>query len=157
MCTENEQKTDGVEHKSELTGSAYYVDRINDYLITGGMWNPEMALHDRVSDLLIEICDFLKKPNELRLIDGELVRSDALLECPHCGCQCCCTCQYHLPVMHHCTTSPELREKHGGCCCGAQKGWACVAPGMGCVHDDWPEHSCGCELHTPNKEVSSER
>ena len=69
--------------------------------------------------------------------------------------QCCCTCQHHLPVMHHCTTSPELREKHGGCCCSVQKGWACVAPGMGCVHDNWPEHSCGCELHTPNTRLDA--
>ena len=78
------------------------------------------------------------------------------MECPHCGCQCCCTCQHHLPVMYHCTTSPELREKHGGCCCSVQKDWACVAPGMGRVHDNWPEHSCGCELHTPNTEVRCE-
>jgi hypothetical protein len=66
--------------------------------------------------------------------------------------QCCCTCQNHWPVMHHCTTSPELREKNGGCCCNVQKGWACVEPEMGRVYDNWPEHSCGCELYAPNTE-----
>ncbi len=66
--------------------------------------------------------------------------------------QCCCTCQNHWPVMHHCTTSPELREKKEGCCCNVQKGWACVEPEMGRVYDNWPEHSCGCELYAPNTE-----
>lgn len=65
--------------------------------------------------------------------------------------QCCCTCIYHKPVHHHCCTSPGMREKHGGCCCGVQKGWACVAPEFGRVYDNWPEHSCGCEMHTERK------
>lgn len=64
--------------------------------------------------------------------------------------QCCCNCEYRLPVMHHCTTSsPSVRKDNGGCCCDKQKGWACVPPGLGAVHDEWPEHSCGCELYTP--------
>ena len=29
-------------------------NRITDYLASGGLWNPEMALHDRVRDLLID-------------------------------------------------------------------------------------------------------
>ena len=48
---------------SRLDGSAHYVARINDYLITGGLFNPEYMLHDNVRDLLIEIRDFLKESN----------------------------------------------------------------------------------------------
>ncbi len=36
--------------------------RINEYLESGGLFNPEMALHDRVRDLLIEIRDAIKAP-----------------------------------------------------------------------------------------------
>lgn len=70
--------------------------------------------------------------------------------------QCCCTCKHHLPVMHHCATSPELRRKQDGCCCGVQKGWACVLPGSGHVYDNWPEHSFGCELHEPKTHSTKE-
>jgi hypothetical protein len=65
--------------------------------------------------------------------------------------QCCCDCRYHLPVHHHCCTTPKPdRKTHTGpCCCGVQKGWACVCPEAGRVYDNWPEHSCGCEMHTP--------
>ena len=24
-----------------------------------------------------------------------------------------------------------------------------MVPGTGCVHDNWPEHSCGCDLYDP--------
>jgi len=34
-------------------------NRISGYLISGGMWNPEMALHDRVRDLLIECREYI--------------------------------------------------------------------------------------------------
>lgn len=67
--------------------------------------------------------------------------------------QCCCACVYHLPVNHHCATSPDLRRERGACCCGEQKGWACVPPaeawGAAVVYDNWPEHSIGCEMFRP--------
>lgn len=71
--------------------------------------------------------------------------------------QCCCDCVYHLPVHHHCSRDPELRKQHGGCCCRVQKGWACVAPEFGRVYDNWPAHSCGCELHTTIQQLDHEK
>ncbi len=38
------------------------LSRIKSYLVSGGLFNPEMALHDRVRDLLIDIRDFLSVP-----------------------------------------------------------------------------------------------
>lgn len=35
------------------------IERINDYLSTGGLFNPEMADHNKVRDLLIEIRDYI--------------------------------------------------------------------------------------------------
>jgi len=74
--------------------------------------------------------------------------------------QCCCTCIYHMPVHFHCCTEPKPCEPKGECVCGVQKGWACVCLPMSDdngktlagvrVYDNWPEHSVGCELHTPN-------
>jgi hypothetical protein len=70
--------------------------------------------------------------------------------------QCCCNCAFHLPVHFHCCTSLTLSAEQkkaagveGRCVCGVQKGWACVQPDGGRVYDNWPEHSCGCELYTP--------
>lgn len=69
--------------------------------------------------------------------------------------QCCCKCIYHLPVHHHCGTDPKPKVKtYGRCVCGVQKGFACVAPEMGRVYDNWPRHSCGCELFTTKKEAA---
>ena len=34
--------------------------RIQDYLETGGMWNPELAIHDNVRDLIIDLREELK-------------------------------------------------------------------------------------------------
>lgn len=72
--------------------------------------------------------------------------------------QCCCNCQFHMPVTHHCGVSPrEVKELAGGCCCRVQKGWACVPPGAGRVFDNWNEHSIGCELYTaklPSEAIS---
>jgi hypothetical protein len=75
--------------------------------------------------------------------------------------QCCCGCENHLPTHEHCTTNPAMRQeamkKAGGpaCICGVQNGWACVPPmpegEKRVVYTNWPEHSCGCELHTPRK------
>ena len=63
--------------------------------------------------------------------------------------QCCCECIHHRPVHWHCSTAPKRREPKVCVCC-VQKGWACVTPAeLGDrVYDNWPEHSCGCELHT---------
>ena len=70
--------------------------------------------------------------------------------------QCCCACAFHLPVHYHCGTSPKPTDDEkaaagvtGKCVCGVRKGWACVPPGAGVVHDNWPEHYIGCELYTP--------
>jgi hypothetical protein len=30
------------------------INRIKDYLLSGGMWNPELAIHDNVRDLIID-------------------------------------------------------------------------------------------------------
>lgn len=45
---------ESVNLKSEL------VDRINSYLLSGGLFSPELAKHDEVRDLLIELREFLK-------------------------------------------------------------------------------------------------
>lgn len=34
--------------------------RITDYLFSGGMWNPELAKHERVRDLLIDARDVIE-------------------------------------------------------------------------------------------------
>ena len=33
---------------------AQCIERITDYLFSGGLWNPELAIHDNVRDLLID-------------------------------------------------------------------------------------------------------
>lgn len=30
------------------------IERIQDYLLSGGIWNPELAIHDNVRDLIID-------------------------------------------------------------------------------------------------------
>ena len=68
--------------------------------------------------------------------------------------QCCCNCQFHLPVHHRCCTTPKpTEEQKEKCSCGEQKGWACVVPGKGIVYDSWPEHSSGCEFYISNAEL----
>jgi hypothetical protein len=37
-----------------MNNSEYLIERINNYLSTGGLFNPEMADHNKVRDLLIE-------------------------------------------------------------------------------------------------------
>lgn len=79
--------------------------------------------------------------------------------------QCCCNCRYHAAVHHHCSRDTELRNEKGGCVCGIQKGWACLgfisqpAPPneVWRIHDNWPEHSVGCEMYNPISTVSSGR
>lgn len=43
-------------------------DRITAYLVSGGLFNPEQAIHDRVRDLLIDCRDEIER---LRLTDEE--------------------------------------------------------------------------------------
>lgn len=37
--------------------------RITDYLISGGLFNPELAIHENVRDLLVDIQDHLNLLN----------------------------------------------------------------------------------------------
>lgn len=75
--------------------------------------------------------------------------------------QCCCKCAYHLPVHFHCTTEPKPEKlpegPEGSCACGVQKGWACVSPESGRVYDNWPEHSCGCEVYTTQEDLEKQK
>lgn len=41
------------------------VKRINDYLYTGGLFNPELADHDKVRMLLIDIRDYMADSEEV--------------------------------------------------------------------------------------------
>lgn len=71
--------------------------------------------------------------------------------------QCCCNCQYLAAVHYHCTIDHGIREATGGCVCGIQKGWACIGfisqpdprDGPVRIHDNWTEHSVGCEMYMP--------
>lgn len=76
---------------------------------------------------------------------------------------CCCTCYWHRPTYESCTANPLLRKEiarkikeSGGdgrvCICDIQNGWACVDPEMKEIHINWPEHSCGCELHVTEEQ-----
>ena len=57
--------------------------------------------------------------------------------------QCCCTCVFHIRDHYVCTP-----ENHAKGICYSPKGWICVPPEGGPAISDWPQHSCGCELHT---------
>lgn len=70
--------------------------------------------------------------------------------------QCCCTCRYHEPDYHHCTTvSPEFRAQHEGCVCSIQKGWVCRPPEWEGVHSNWSEHGL-CEMHMPKRPAEAD-
>ena len=45
---------------SNTTKKEELLKRIQDYLLMGGLFNPELAIHDNVRDLLIEIREELK-------------------------------------------------------------------------------------------------
>ena len=64
--------------------------------------------------------------------------------------QCCCTCIYHIEDFYHCCRGKsKVSSTTGPCICSLRKGWICMPPGNeGRVHSNWPEHSCGCEIHT---------
>lgn len=71
--------------------------------------------------------------------------------------QCCCNCVHLRAVHYHCCTLPKP-DGVTGCVCGVQKGWACVMPEHDRIYDNWPQHSCGCELYTartPNASSSA--
>lgn len=36
------------------TSETNVIQRIKDYLLSGGIWNPELAIHDNVRDLIID-------------------------------------------------------------------------------------------------------
>jgi hypothetical protein len=69
--------------------------------------------------------------------------------------QCCCNCAYLRAVHYHCCTEPKPTDEQkkaagieGRCVCGVQKGWACAMPDRDRIYDNWPQHSCGCELYS---------
>jgi len=62
--------------------------------------------------------------------------------------QCCHACVHLKAVHYHCCTTPKP-DGVTGCVCGVQKGWACAMPENDRIYDNWPHHSCGCELYTP--------
>jgi len=65
---------------------------------------------------------------------------------------CCCKCRYRLTDYHHCTTSPALREKKGGCVCSEVKGYICHPPEFdGRAYSGWSEHGM-CEMFAARKE-----
>jgi len=60
-----------------MNNSEYLIERINNYLYTGGLFNPEMADHNKVRDLLIECraeMDALSVVNVSAENDGRSVR-----------------------------------------------------------------------------------
>lgn len=70
--------------------------------------------------------------------------------------QCCCNCNFHFPVNFHCCTEPKPDKSlhpDSKCCCSVQKGWACFPQDSKEIYDNWPEHSCGCEMYTPKNKT----
>jgi len=65
--------------------------------------------------------------------------------------QCCCNCSLHIEI---CKPWTNCGNPPGGCDCGTRKEWGCAAflP-EGKIIGDWPEHSCGCEMYSPNVKV----
>jgi hypothetical protein len=69
--------------------------------------------------------------------------------------QCCCTCKYRVPANRRWPwwlvrtlrflRLPRLPLFMPG------KQWACVNYDLSGVETHWPEHSCGCEMHTPRE------
>lgn len=66
--------------------------------------------------------------------------------------QCCCNCSLHVAI---CKPWTNCGNPPGGCDCGTRKEWGCAAFLLeGKIIGDWPEHSCGCEMYSPNAEPS---
>lgn len=65
--------------------------------------------------------------------------------------QCCCTCKFRVPAvkrwpwwLYRIIRKLQLTRFS----LIRRTGWACVAYDLSHVEINWPEHSCGCELHT---------
>lgn len=59
------------------------IDRIDRYLVSGGLFNPELANHDNVRDLLLTLRDEFVMANE-EIAHYESILTDAGL-CLSCG------------------------------------------------------------------------
>lgn len=60
--------------------------------------------------------------------------------------QCCCTCKYRMPLKIRIEQGDPM--KVGGVSLFPANRYVCAHPVLGVCIWDWPEHSCGCELHT---------
>jgi hypothetical protein len=49
---------------SNTTKKEELLERIQDYLLMGGLFNPELVIHDNVRDLIIEIREELNGKNQ---------------------------------------------------------------------------------------------
>jgi hypothetical protein len=58
------------------------LDRINDYLVKGGLFNPENMDHEKVQQLLLDIRDYL---NWGHLKQPVLPTQQITYKCPVCG------------------------------------------------------------------------
>lgn len=52
--------------KIDMESNQDIVQKINDYLFMGGLFNPELANHEEVRDLLISIRDYMDKEEKGR-------------------------------------------------------------------------------------------
>ena len=60
MIGEHIRQRYNIPHEPDTAKKEELLKRIQDYLIMGGLFNPELAIHDNVRDLLIEIREELK-------------------------------------------------------------------------------------------------
>lgn len=117
----------------------------------GGVFSKEGAV-PMLEDVVEEIgCCHPVNPNDLKPVEVEpdgMVKTDPACTLHGPKKQCCCNCKHHLPVHNHCYIDPGVNR----CVCDDRKGWACVPPGLGRVHDNWPEHDHGCEMYEAKQE-----
>ena len=63
--------------------------------------------------------------------------------------QCCCTCIHQIEDFFHCAHDKKtVSALKDSCICSIRRGWICNNPELPGMHSNWPEHSCGCEIHT---------
>lgn len=119
----------------------------------GGVFSKEDAV-PMLEDVVEEIgCCHPVNPNDLKPVEvghGGMAKKDPACTLHGPKKQCCCNCKHHLPVHNHCYIDPGVNRS---VCCD-RKGWACVPPGLGRVHDNWPEHDHGCEMYEAKQEVA---